>query len=249
MTIHPTAFVSPLATVGNDVEVGAFAVVYGNVTIGARTRIGSHCSIGEPTALAASRGLVIGEQSLIRSHSVIYEGSTFGARLETGHHVTLREGLEVGVNLRVGTNSDMQGDAKIGNYVRLHSSVHISKLSTLHDYVWIYPYTVLTNDLHPPSDGPFEGVVVETCAVIATMCFVAPGIRIGARSLVAASSAVTRDVEPDTIVRGQPARSVGPTSSVILRDGSGRAAYPWTKHFHRGYPPEAIAEWLGTVEP
>jgi acetyltransferase-like isoleucine patch superfamily enzyme len=174
---------------------------------------------------------------------VIYEGSTFGPRLETGHHVALREGLNVGENLRVGTLSDLQGDATIGNFVRLHSSVHIGKLSTLGDFVWIFPYTVLTNDLHPPSDGFLVGVTVEPYAVITTMCCIAPGIRIGARSLVAASSMVTKDVEPDTVVRGVPARAVGPTSAVLLRDGSGRPAYPWTRHYRRGYPTEVTDGW------
>ena len=241
--IHPTAFIAEGVDVPDDADVGPFTVIHENVQIGPRTRIGSHCSVGEPTKLAGGRPLVVGAGAEIRSHTVIYEGSTFGPRLETGHHVTLREGLDVGENLRVGTLSDLQGDATIGNFVRLHSNVHIGKLTTLGDFVWIFPYTVLTNDLHPPSDGLLVGVTVESYAVITTMCCIAPGVRIGARSLVAASSMVTKDVEPDTVVRGVPARAVGPTSAVLLRDGSGRPAYPWTRHYRRGYPTEVADVW------
>lgn len=243
MTVHPTAFVSALAHLADNVEVGAFAVVHDNVKLGAGTRVGSHCSIGEPTPLAEGRPLVVGANALIRSHSVLYEGSTFGPQLETGHHVTMREGLVAGQGLRVGTGSDLQGDTIIGNHVRLHSSVFIAKSSTIEDFVWIMPYTFLANDPHPPNDGCLLGPHVEQYAVIAAMCFVASGVRIGARSLVAASSAVIHDVEPDMIVRGQPARPVGPTSKVLLRDESGQPAYPWTKHFHRGYPPDVLAAW------
>lgn len=241
--IHPTAFVDESVSIPSDVEVGPFTVIYENVELGPGTRIGSHCSIGEPTMLANGRPLVIGEGAQIRSHTVVYGGSTYGPRLETGHHVSLREGLRVGENLRVGTLSDLQGDATIGNFVRLHSSVHIGKLTTLGDFVWIFPYTVLTNDPHPPSEGFHVGITVEPYAVITTMCCVAPGLRIGARSLVAASSMVTRDVEPDTVVRGVPARPVGPTSAVLLRDGTGRSAYPWTRHFRHGYPSTVTEDW------
>lgn len=241
--IHPTAFVSDGADIADDVEVGAFTVIHDGVVIGSGSVIGSHCLIGEPTDLAFRRPLVLGARSLVRSHSVLYAGSTFEERLETGHHVTIREGTTAGPNLRVGTLSDLQGDTTFGRYVRLHSGVQVHKGSTVGDFVWIFPSAVLTNDPHPPSDVALAGVTVEEFAVIAAMACVAPGVRVGARSLVAASSMVVRDVPPDTVVRGVPARSVGPTSEVLLRDGSGSPAYPWTRHFHRGYPKDIVEAW------
>ncbi len=70
-----------------------------------------------------------------------------------------------------------------------------------------------------------------------------PGVRIGTRSVVAAGSVVTKDVQPDTLVAGVPARDRGAASQVILRDGTGRPAYPWMRHFHRGYPLGVVEEW------
>lgn len=244
--IHPTAVVDDGAEVAEDVEVGAFTLVHGGVRLGIGTVIGSHCSVGEPTELAHGRPLILGANCLVRSHTVIYAGSTFEDGLETGHHATIREGITAGVNLRIGTLADLQGDTTFGRYVRLHSSVQIHKGSTIGDFVWVFPSAVLTNDPHPPSDVAFAGVVVEEFAVIAAMACIAPGVRVGARSLVAASSMVTRDVPPETVVMGSPARPAGPTSGVLLRDGSGRPAYPWTNHFQRGYPRQVVDEWEQT---
>ena len=244
--IHPTAVVADGAELARDVEIGAFTVVHEGVRLGSGSVVASHCSIGEPTALAHGSPLVLGAGCVIRSHSVIYAGSTFEDGLETGHHVTIRERVTAGPNLRVGTNADLQGDATFGRYVRLHSSVQVHKGSTVGDFVWMFPGAVLTNDPHPPSDVAFGGAIVEEFAVIAATACIAPGVRIGARSLVAAASMVTRDVQPDTVVMGSPARPVGPTSGVLLRDGSNRPAYPWTAHFHRGYPRNILEEWERT---
>jgi acetyltransferase-like isoleucine patch superfamily enzyme len=174
---------------------------------------------------------------------VFYEGSSFGERLVTGHRVTVREGTLAGINLQIGTLGDIQGTCHIGNYVRFHSNVHIGQHSHLGDFVWIFPYVVLTNDPHPPSEV-MRGVTVGDYAAIATMSIVLPGVRIGRGALVGAHSSVSRDVRPDTVAAGAPAKEVCPTTDIKLRDGSGQPAYPWRRHFHRGYPDTVVENWL-----
>ena len=244
MSIGAMARVSPAARIGRNARIGDFTIVHDNVILGDDVTIESHCVIGHPSPLAEGKPLVIGDGALIRSHSVFYEGSTFGAGLRTGHRVTVREKLVAGLDLQIGTLCDFQGHATIGDHVRTHSSVHISHMTKIGDYVWIFPYTVFTNDPHPPSDGFHVGVTVEPYAVVATLVCVMPGVRIGARSLVGAHSLVTKDVEPDTVVGGVPAKRLCATSDIPLRDAAGTPAYPWMRHFHRGYPPEIVAEWI-----
>lgn len=238
----PTTIVSPDARLGANVTIGPFSIIHGNVEIGDGVVIGSHCEIGHPTPLAEGRPLVIGAGSLIRSHSVFYEGSTFGDGLVTGHRVTVREATVAGKNLQIGTLSDLQGHSTIGDYVRFHSNVHIGQRAKIGDFVWIFPYVVLTNDPHPPS-AVLMGVEVGDYAAIATMSVILPGVKIGHHSLVGAHSSVNRDVEPHMVVGGSPAKPICPTSAIKLKDGSGRPAYPWTTHFTRGYPAEIVARW------
>jgi acetyltransferase-like isoleucine patch superfamily enzyme len=241
--VHSTAIVSPSAVLGHDVAVGAYTIIYGNVVIGDGAIIGSHCEIGCETPLAEGKPLIIGGASLIRSHSIFYVGSTFGDGLATGHHVTVREKTEAGKDLQIGTLCDIQGHCTIGDYVRFHSNVHIGQHSKIGSYVWIFPYVVLTNDPHPPSHVVM-GVALEDFVAIATMSIVLPGVTVKKGALVGAHSSVAKDVGEDCVVAGSPAQYICATSKLKLKDGSGSSAYPWRKHFHRGYPEKVVQEWL-----
>lgn len=241
--IHSTAIVSPKAQLGRNVKVGPFTVIHDDVVVGDEAVIDGHCEIGYPTALAQGAPLIIGARSLIRSHSIFYQGSTFGGGLVTGHRVTVREKTHAGEGLQIGTLSDIQGHCEIGNFVRAHSNVHIGQKSKIHDFVWLFPYVVLTNDPHPPSNVCI-GCEIQKFAVVATMSVVLPGVIVGEGALVAAHSSVSKDVLPHTVVGGNPAKFLCGASKIKLRDGSGQSAYPWTQHFTRGYPESIIKEWL-----
>lgn len=239
--IHPSAIVSPRARLGAGVSVGPFTLIHPDVHIGEGTSIGSHCELGVPTPLAGQPTLHIGAHSVIRSHSIFYAGSVFGDNLRTGHRVTVRENTRAGVDMQIGTLSDIQGHCEFGDYVKLHSNVHIGHKSRVHDYVWIFPYVVLTNDPHPPSEY-LVGCTLEEFAVVSTMSVVLPGVNVGRGAFVGAMTLVKDDVPADTICVGVPGKNVGPTTKIKHRE-TGRPAYPWRRHFHRGYPAEAVAMW------
>ncbi len=240
--IHPTSYISPEANIGENVEVGAFSIIHSNVVLGNRVRIGAYCELGISTPLGDGTPLKINDDSLIRSHSIFYESSTFGPSLTTGHHVTVRENTTAGIGFQIGTLSEIQGDCSVGDYVRFQSNVFVGKKTKIGNFVWILPYVVLTNDPTPPSNV-LIGCTIEDYASIAASAVVLPGIIVGQHALVAAKACVTKNVPEGKIVSGIPARIVGDANNIQLRDGSGRAAYPWTTHFMRGYPEEIVTNW------
>lgn len=240
--IHSSASISPLAKLGRDVSVGPYTIIHDDVELGDGCVIDGFCELGYPTPLAQGKLLQIGANAKIRSHSIFYAGSRFGAGLVTGHRVTVRENTVAGLNFQLGTLSDIQGDCVIGDYVRFHSNVHIGKMSVIGNFVWIFPYVVLTNDPHPPSDV-LLGCQIGDYAAIATMSVVLPGVKVGRGALVAAHSMVGKDVAPDTVAGGSPSKYLCDTAKIQLKDGSGRPAYPWTSHFRRGYPADVTAGW------
>lgn len=242
MSIHPTALVSSNARLAEGVSVGPYTTIHDNVVIGANTEIQAYCELGVSNALSEGKNLEIGCNSLIRSHSIFYEGSKFGNELVTGHRVTVREKTIAGKNLQIGTLCDIQGHCEIGDYVRFHSNVHIGQKSKIGNFVWIFPYVVLTNDPHPPSET-LLGVKIHDFAVIATMSVVLPGAEIAEGCLVGAHSAIKGETEADYVYAGSPAKKICSTSRIKLTNGG--SAYPWRKHFTRGYPEEVIRIWGG----
>ena len=240
--IHSTAIIDPSAQIADGVEIGPYSIIHANVVLAEGCKIGAYCELGVETSLGDGSPLIIDKDSLIRSHSIFYESSKFGERLVTGHRVTVRENTRAGKNLQLGTLNDIQGDCVIGDYVRFHSNVHVGKKSKVGNFVWIFPYVVLTNDPHPPSNT-LKGVTVGDFAVIATMSVILPGVVIGEGALIAAHSSLKVNAEAGMLYSGSPAEKICSTNRVRLQDGTLRPAYPWTELFSRGYPESVVKGW------
>jgi len=239
--IDKTAIIEDGVFIGENCSIGPFSIIRTGSHISPNSSIGSFCDVGVHGPNSQKAELKILENAIIRSHSVIYSGSEIGRNLKTGHHVTIRENSKIGNDVQIGTLSDIQGDCSIGSFTRLHSNVHIGKHSVVGEYVWIYPYVVLTNDPHPPSET-VKGVTVEDFAVIATMSVILPGIRVNMGSLVGAHSLVTKDVPFETLVAGVPARAIKNVKEIQHEDLN-EPAYPWPTHFSRGYADELLKEY------
>lgn len=261
--IDDSAQISDTAVIGDQVTIGKNVVIEDhvfidigciirdNVRIGKGSRVGARCILGEYLAdfyrdlHDSGHPLSIGENALIRSETIIYGDTVIGDSFQTGHRVTIREKAQIGSHVRIGTLSDIQGYCTIGNYVNLHSNVHISQASVLHDYVWIFPYVVLTNDPQPPS-MQMQGVEIDSFAVVATKSIVLPGIHIGEDALIGAASVVTKDVPKETVAFGSPAKLHGSVCDIKDKK-TGESVYPWRYHFERGMPWEGIGyeKWSG----
>ncbi len=252
--IDPSAIISKEANIGDGVTIGAHAIIYDHVSIGDHSIIGANCIIGEPTADYyrrpdyVNKRITIGANALIRSGAILYAGSVIGADFECGHRVTIREGSMIGEHCRVGTLSDIQGDCRIGDYARLHSNVHIGQKSRIGNFVWIFPYTVLTNDPYPPSNDLF-GVTIKDFAVIATHVTILPGVVIGRDALIGAGSVVRADVAPETVAAGNPAKPIATIHEIENKRSKGEKMYPWREHFERGMPWEGMGylKWKETA--
>jgi acetyltransferase-like isoleucine patch superfamily enzyme len=149
----------------------------------------------------------IGEESVIRSGSIIYADVEIGPGLVTGHRVLIREGTTIGDNVVVGTDTVIDGHATIGSNVSLQTGVYIPQYTSIGDNVFIGPRAVLTNDKYPVrTNDPLRGPTIEDHVSIGANATILPDVTIGNHSFVAAGAVVTRDVPPQTLVVGVPAK-------------------------------------------
>ena len=254
VTIGHNCIIEDNVKIGTNTYIDSNTTIRSGVTIGEDSFIGANCIIGEcwmdfcMDKKTHIHPLTICKKALIRSGSIIYAGSQIGENFQTGHQVTIREKAEIGDHVSIGTLSDIQGNCKIGNYVRLHSNVHIGQLSVIDNFVWIFPYVVLTNDPTPPSED-FLGVHVHPFAIIATASIVMPGINIGQDSLIGAGAIVTKSVDPYAVAVGNPAKIISDVRK-IKNKITGEPAYPWREHFETYMPWEKIGfdAWYNSLD-
>lgn len=179
--INAGCIIGDNVVIGQDVYLDYNVIVRNDVTVKNGGKIGARCILGEYLADFYSEQqykpypLIIGENALIRSETIIYGDNVLGDRMQTGHRVTIRENSKIGNNVRIGTLSDIQGYCEIQDYVNIHSNVHIGQKSVIKKYAWLFPYVVLTNDPNPPSES-LSGVTIEEFAVVSTGSIVLPGL-------------------------------------------------------------------------
>jgi acetyltransferase-like isoleucine patch superfamily enzyme len=198
--------------------------LFPNVRIGDGTSVEDFCVLGAPARGKApgEDRLTIGANGLIRSHTVIYAGTRIGSRFHTGHGVLIRDHTEIGDDCSIGSGSVVEFAVVIGNRVRLHSQCFVPEHSILEDDCWLGPRVVLTNARFPQSPRAkqrLEGVRICRFARIGANATLLPGVVVGRGALVGAGAVVTRDVPPDVVVVGNPARPSGRVSD--LEDEAG----------------------------
>lgn len=184
--------------------------IYLNVEIGKNVVIEDFVIIGCPPKGRRDGELktIIGDNSIIRSHTVIYAGTKLGHSFQSGHHTLIRENSVIGNNVSIGTSSVLEHSVIIEDNVRLHSQVFVCEYSKLHNSAWLGPNVTLTNAKYPQYDGVkdnLNGVIIKEFTKVGANATILPGVIIEKNSLIGAGAVVTKDVEENKIAVGNPA--------------------------------------------
>jgi UDP-N-acetylglucosamine acyltransferase len=200
-TIHPTALVDAGAKLADDVDVGPYSIIGGDVSVGAGTRIGPHVVITGRTTLGA-RNRVFQFASI----GDIPQDRKYGGEATTttlGDDNVVREF----VTIHAGTAQD-RGATTIGNGNWFLAYTHVA-----HDCV-VGDSTTFSNNAQIAGHVTIgDWVVLGAYAGVHQFC------RIGAHAMLAAGAIVLQDVPPYVTAAGYPAKPAGTNSEGLRRRG------------------------------
>lgn len=135
----------------------------------------------------------------------VAKSAKIGKNVKIWHFAYVGSEAEIGDNVMIGSLTHVDYKVKIGSNTRIEGSVYIPPLTQIGSNVFIGPAATFTNDPYPMSPK-MVGVIVEDGAIIGGRAVFKPGVRVGKNSVVAMASVVTKDVPPDTVVMGHPAK-------------------------------------------
>lgn len=146
------------------------------------------------------------------------------ADVRLGRNVCIYEftnlyGCEIGDDVKIGAFVEIQKGAKVGDRCKISSHTFICEGVTLGDEVFVGHHVVFTNDRYPRAtteDGRVQTdadwkcipTIVGRRASIGSGAVLLCGITVGENAVIGAGSVVTRNVPPDSVVAGNPARVI-----------------------------------------
>ena len=133
------------------------------------------------------------------------------------HNFVNLYGCEIGDDTKIGVFVEIQKNAKVGKNCKISSHTFICEGVTIEDNVFIGHSVVFINDTYPRAtngtgtlqteeDWKVEPILVKRGASIGSNCTILSNVTIGENAIIGAGSVVTRDVPPNVIVAGNPAR-------------------------------------------
>ncbi len=128
-------------------------------------------------------------------------------------------GCSIDDNTKIGTFVEIQKNASIGKNCKISSHTFICEGVYIEDNVFVGHNVTFINDKHPRSineDGTMQTesnwevikTFVKKGASIGSSSTILCGVTIGENAIVGAGAVVTKDVPPNTVVAGVPAKVI-----------------------------------------
>ena len=152
----------------------------------------------------------------MNSYNCISDDVKLGANVRLAKFINLY-GCEIGDETKIGAFVEIQKNAIVGRYCKISSHTFICEGVLIEDNVFVghgvtfindsYPRaTTLEGNLQTEADWKVEQTVIKKGASIGSGTTILSNTSIGENAIVGAGSVITKDVPPNAVVAGNPAK-------------------------------------------
>ena len=200
-SIHPTALVDPKAELGDNITIGAYAIVGAGVTIGSGTEVGAHAVVEGHTTIGKNNRIFHHASVGTEPQDLKFHGED--SKLIVGDHNVIREF----VTIHLGTEHGGLA-TKIGSHNLLMNFTHVAHDTTLGDH------NIMANGAQLAGH-----VVLENYVNVGALVGVHQFVRVGQSAIVGAGAMVSQDIPPFCMATGDRAHLHGLNSVGLKRRG------------------------------
>lgn len=175
------------------------------------------------------------ENYFVHPQGIVEEGAQIGAGTRVWAFAHVLPGAVIGEDCNINDGVFVENDVIIGNRVTIKCGVQVWNGITLEDDVFVGPNVTFTNDAFPRSRQyleQFPRTTIRKRASIGGNATILPGIQVGMNAVIGAGAVVTRDVPPNAIVVGNPARISGYVSSEVSRKRQPQKVFTPSTHLN-----------------
>ena len=152
----------------------------------------------------------------MNSYNCISDNVKMGENVRLSKFINMY-GCEIGDETKVGAFVEIQKNASVGRCCKISSHTFICEGVLIEDNVFIGHGVMFINDSYPRATTPdgnlqteadwkVERTVIKKGASVGSGATILSNIHIGENAIVGAGSVVTKNVPPNSIVAGNPAR-------------------------------------------
>ncbi|MCT8977259.1 N-acetyltransferase [Clostridium sp. CX1] len=207
--------------IGDNCLIGHNVVIHKGTKIGNNVRIDDNSVVGKQPMRSVNSifkdekefpPAVISEGCLIGAGVIVYCGCEIGEKTLVADLATIRENVTIGSKTIIGRGVAVENFCKVGSNCKLETNVYLTAYSEVEDNVFIAPGVVTSNDNFAARSkeryNHFKGVTIKKGGRVGAQATILPGKIVNEDGFVAAGSVVTKDVEKEVIVAGNPAKEL-----------------------------------------